>query len=325
MNNDKKMKEQAVYWLSCEKEGFTESRKLEFENWLKENPSHQKVYNRMKFIHKIPKSLSEKNREDLSQKVHKELSKTKLSLKIKYYYSGAAVLILILFFSLFKTYDNNSLQYEKIYVTDVKNLSKQSLPDGSIISLDAKTNLNIEFYKNRREAFLTNGKVIFSIAKDKSRPFVISSDNIQIEVVGTKFEVINLDNKITINVQEGRVKTYHLNKNKKRENTIILTKADTITYTNKGEVNNYSKINPEKIAIWQDDLINFNQVTLKEAFTEFAKYTNHTFEFSSNEIKNYLVTGEFKSNQLDIFLNTIIKIYPIKIEKKDKTIKIIKK
>ncbi|WP_044415416.1 FecR family protein [Halarcobacter anaerophilus] len=325
MNSDKKMKERAIYWLTCEKDGLTSSQKLEFENWLKESTSHQKVYNRMKFIYQLPKSLSEENRQNLSQEVHKKFSKSKLTLNAKYYYTSAAAIFLILFLTLFKTYNSTVLQYEKNYITDIKNLSKQKLPDGSIISLDAKTNLNIEFYKNRREAFLTNGKVIFSIAKDKNRPFVISSDNIQIEVVGTKFEVINLDNKITINVQEGRVKTYHLNKNKKRENTIILTKADTITYTNKGEVNNYSKINPEKIAIWQDDLINFNQVTLKEAFIEFAKYTNNTFEFSSNEIKNYLVTGEFKSNQLDIFLNTIIKIYPIKIEKKDKTIKIIKK
>ena len=325
MSMESKIKEQAVYWITCEKEGLNESQKKELESWLKENQLHQKTYDRMKFIHQMSNSLSKENSQKLSNEVHRNLSKSKLSFKVKSYYTSAAAIVLVLFFSLFKIYDENSLKYEKVYSTNTQSILEQSLPDGSIISLDAKTKLDIKFYKNKREAFLSNGKVMFNVEKNENRPFLITSNNIQIEVVGTKFEVINSNNKTTINVKEGKVRTYFLNDLDRKVNTRLLTKAETITYTNQGEVNKYLKLNPNKIALWQNNLINFNQISLKEALEEFSKYYDYNFDFSHKKIENYIITGEFATNQIDIFLNTITKIYPLNIDKKDKLIKISKK
>lgn len=325
MSMENRIKEQAIYWITCEKEGLSESQKKELESWLRKNLHHQKIYNRMKFIHQMPNSLSKENSQKLSQEVHQSLSKSKLSFKVKSYYASAAAIVLILVFSLFRVYDENSLKYEKNYLTKMQNITAQSLPDGSIISLDAKTKLDIKFYKNRREAFLSNGKVMFNVQKDKSRPFIITSDNIKIEVVGTKFEVINSNNKTIINVKEGKVKTYSFNNLGKKVNTRLLTRAEGIIYSNQGKIYKYLKPNPNKIAIWENNLINFNQLTLKQALAEFSKYYDYTFDFSHKEIENYIITGEFSTNQMDIFLKTIKKIYPIKIEKKNMFIKISKK
>ena len=57
MNIETKIKEDAIYWLTCEKEGFKENQKAEFENWIKEE-IHQKAYNRMKLVHQMAKSIS---------------------------------------------------------------------------------------------------------------------------------------------------------------------------------------------------------------------------------------------------------------------------
>ncbi|WP_228712712.1 FecR family protein [Halarcobacter mediterraneus] len=322
---ENKIKEQAVYWITCEKEGLNESQKKELKSWLKENPFHQKAYDRMKFIHQMSNSLSKENSQKLSSEVHRSLSKSKLSFKVKSYYTSAAAIVLVLFFSLFKIYDENSLKYEKVYSTNTQSILEQSLPDGSIISLDAKTKLDIKFYKNKREAFLSNGKVMFNVEKNENRPFLITSNNIQIEVVGTKFEVISSNNKTTINVKEGKVRTYFLNDLDRKVNTRLLTKAETITYTNQGKINKYLKLNPNKIALWQNNLISFNQISLKEALEEFSKYYDYNFDFSHKKIENYIITGEFATNQIDIFLSTITKIYPLNIDKKDKLIKISKK
>ncbi|MCG3715006.1 DUF4974 domain-containing protein, partial [Aliarcobacter butzleri] len=84
-------------------------------------------------------------------------------------------------------------------------------------------------------------------------------------------------------------------------------------------------IEPEKIALWRENKILFDKTTLKEALEEFSKYSDISVLFLSKELENYSITGEFSSTQLDIFIKTISKIYPIKIEKNEKSVRISKK
>lgn len=326
MNIKTKIKEEAIYWLACEKEGLNELEKQELKHWLESNQEHQKAYNRMKLVQQMAKSISKENAQILSEQAHKEARKIRFLEKTRYFSSAAAILLIVCF-SAFKIYDNNfAVQYSKTFQTDKTNLANQQLPDGSSIFIDAKTNLNIEFYKGKREVTLNDGRVMFEVAKDENRVFIIKSGDINIEVVGTKFEVIHKKDITTINVEEGIVKTYFSSYFFDKQNEKLLTKENSITYSNfQGNINNQEKINPEKIALWRENLISLNKVSLKDAFDEFSKYNDISTSFSSKEVENYLVTAEFSSTQLEIFLKTISKIYPLKIDKNDKNIKISKK
>ena len=326
MNIKTKIKEEAIYWLACEKEGLNELEKQELKHWLESNQEHQKAYNRMKLVQQMAKSISKENAQILSEQAHKEARKIRFLEKTRYFSSAAAILLIVCF-SAFKIYDNNfAVQYSKTFQTDKTNLANQQLPDGSSIFIDAKTNLNIEFYKGKREVTLNNGRVMFEVAKDENRVFIIKSGDINIEVVGTKFEVIHKKDITTINVEEGIVKTYFSSYFFDKQNEKLLTKENSITYSNfQGNINNQEKINPEKIALWRENLISLNKVSLKDAFDEFSKYNDISTSFSSKEVENYLITAEFSSTQLEIFLKTISKIYPLKIDKNDKVIKISKK
>lgn len=326
MNIKTKIKEEAIYWLACEKEGLNELEKQELKHWFESNQEHQKAYNRMKLVQQMAKSISKENAQILSEQAHKEARKIRFLEKTRYLSSAAAILLIVCF-SAFKIYDNNfAVQYSKTFQTDKTNLANQQLPDGSRIFIDAKTNLNIEFYKGKREVTLNDGRVMFEVAKDENRVFIIKSGDINIEVVGTKFEVIHKKDITTINVEEGIVKTYFSSYFFDKQNEKLLTKENSITYSNfQGNINNQEKINPEKIALWRENLISLNKVSLKDAFDEFSKYNDISTSFSSKEVENYLITAEFSSTQLEIFLKTISKIYPLKIDKNDKNIKISKK
>ncbi|CAM3400967.1 FecR family protein [Arcobacter aquimarinus] len=324
MNSEIKIKEEAIYWIACEKEGFDKNQKIEFENWIREE-LHQKIYNRMKFVHQMAKSLSKENKENLSDNVHFEIRKERFSKKIRYFSSAAAVLF-VLCFSAFKIYDNNfKVQFSQSLMTDKRSL-KEKLPDGSTIFVDAKTALDIEFFNGKREVTLKEGRVMFEVAKDKNRVFIIKSNDINIEVVGTKFEVIHKKDNTTINVEEGIVKTYFTKYFFDKQNEKLLTKENSITYLNEqGNITNQENINPNKIALWRENKIVLDKTTLKEALEEFSKYSDINISFLSKELETYYITGEFSSTQLDIFLKTITKIYPIKVDKKADEISISKK
>lgn len=324
MNIETKIKEEATYWLILEKEGLNNEKKEKLNLWLKDE-NNKKAYNRIKFVHQMSKSLSKENSQILTQEIHNKISKKKLSNRIKHFSSAAAIL-LIFCFSAFKVYEYNfKVQFSQNLMTDKSSLSRE-LPDGSIIYVDAKTNLNIEYFNGKREVNLINGRAMFEVAKDENRPFIIKSKDINIEVIGTKFEVINKEDTTTINVENGVVKTYYSKYFFDKQNQAILTKAQSLTYSNEiGAISQIKIIEPEKIALWRENKILFDKTTLKEALEEFSKYSDISVLFLSKDLENYSITGEFLSTQLDIFIKTISKIYPIKIEKNEKSIRISKK
>lgn len=323
-NSNNIINQKATYWIACQKEGLSSIQQIEFDIWLKENPLHLITFNKVKKTHDLFKSLSKEVSSKLSEDANKGAKRTKIIEKTKPL-AFAAMFLLAISAGIFTINDYKNPSFSHVYITKNEKIDKIKLPDDSIIELDAKTNINIEFYKSKRLVNLVEGTVMFSIAKDKSRPFIIKSENTYIEVVGTKFEVSKKDKSTIINVEEGIVKTYHLNQYDKKKNIVLLTKKDTITYSKFGEMQNYKKIDINKIASWRSDFINLNKVTLKEAINKFSKYTDVYFFFSSKEVENYTVTGKFSYDQIDIFLKNISKIYPIKIVKNDKFIQISKK
>ncbi len=322
-NSNNTITQKATYWIACQNEGFSSAQQIEFDVWIKENPLHLSTFNKVKETHNIFKNLSKNTASKLSEKANKGAKRTKIIEKIKPL-AVAAIFLLAVYASIFTINDYTNPSFSHIYITQNEKIDEIKLPDGSVIELDAKTNLSVEFYKTKRLVNLTSGTAMFSVAKDKNRPFIIKSNNTYIEVVGTKFEVNKIDKSTIIKVEEGIVKTYHLNQYDIKKNIIILTKQDTITYSNFGEVHNYKKVDLSKIATWRSDFINLNQVTLKEAIGKFSKYSNLSFSFSSTEIENYTITGGFDFNQVDIFLKNISKIYPIKIVKNGDFIQISK-
>lgn len=77
------------------------------------------------------------------------------------------------------------------YVTQASEKRKMSLPDGSVVWLNAGSRLQYDpagLYNGTRQVFL-EGEAYFDIAHDASRPFRVRSGAMEIKVLGTAFNV----------------------------------------------------------------------------------------------------------------------------------------
>jgi transmembrane sensor len=107
---------------------------------------------------------------------------------------------------------NNIVPAEKefIYQTEFQQVSVEKLPDGSVVHLNAGSSLSFakEFGNNHRELKL-EGEAFFYVEPNEKIPFIISTGNSKIRVVGTAF---NVDGQIPglkkISVVEGIVAVY---------------------------------------------------------------------------------------------------------------------
>ncbi|PZQ65872.1 MAG: hypothetical protein DI570_00180 [Phenylobacterium zucineum] len=81
-----------------------------------------------------------------------------------------------------------------------------SLGDGSVITLNTATRLEVAYSKDRRHVRLLAGEALFDVAKDAARPFVVTVRGADVRAVGTSFTVSSLDrDAVRVLVREGVV------------------------------------------------------------------------------------------------------------------------
>lgn len=82
---------------------------------------------------------------------------------------------------------------------------RQTLPDGSVVELNAGAEIAVNYTPERRSIELKRGEALFQVAKNPVRPFVVTANHLSVTAVGTAFTVKNAATGVGVVVTEGRV------------------------------------------------------------------------------------------------------------------------
>ena len=307
MTINKKVEDDALTWIMKEKEGLTPDEVRELGQFLKHR-LNQKAYTKYQNLYNYFSDIKEENIEEIEQ----EIIQNKKSLQLNKIFLPFAASILIISFLSYFYYESQQVLYQKHYQTSISKKVNILLPDDSAIDLDAQSNIDIKYYQKKRFVNFTSGKAVFSVHKNKQRPFFIKVGNTQIEVVGTKFEVMKIENRNTINVIEGIVRISYI-LNDKIKHLIVLKKGQSFSLDNKGKNLKLKEIDIIDIAKWKDDLIRFDKTTLKQAFKEFSRYTDKSILLKDYRVSNFKISGIFAVKELDKFIDSLSEIYNLNI------------
>lgn len=85
-------------------------------------------------------------------------------------------------------------------------LGHETLQDGSTLVLNAGSAVDVRFSRSERRVALIAGEVIFDVAHEPERPFVIDSGPARITVLGTRFAVNRLAGRVRVSVDRGTVR-----------------------------------------------------------------------------------------------------------------------
>lgn len=82
----------------------------------------------------------------------------------------------------------------------------QVLEDGTQVTLASNSAINLRFDARRRELELVRGEVLVNVAKDASRPFVVSTPEARLTALGTRYVVERREGVTILTVIESRVR-----------------------------------------------------------------------------------------------------------------------
>jgi transmembrane sensor len=94
---------------------------------------------------------------------------------------------------------------EQVFRTDAAENQLITLPDGSRVTLGARTELTVRFGSGRRLVNLERGEALFEVAHDRVHPFIVQAGRGTVTAIGTAFDIHRAEDRVTITVTEGSV------------------------------------------------------------------------------------------------------------------------
>ena len=145
------------------------------------------------------------------------------------------------------------------------------LKDGSSVTANADTQLEVAFERQTRAIDLQRGEAWFSVAKDVTRPFIVTVGNVRVRAVGTAFSVRRLGDGAEVLVTEGVVETWIVNAQNKMERVAAGLKIFVSDIAGPSRpVMAPSEIN-RRLA-WRNGEVVLDGETVADAAAEFNRY-----------------------------------------------------
>jgi hypothetical protein len=213
------------------------------------------------------------------------------------------------------------------------------LQDGSMIVLADKSEISYrQPFTNTRDVTL-KGKAYFKVAKDKTRPFTVISEDISTTALGTEFTVTAFEktNRIIVRLYEGKVVVKPVRKgNGKFKNDVYLLPGQEFVYTHgmTGKPKSFKiedEKSPEKILNQEMEQDNpflpqnaqeswymFNNQSLEEVLDELSGIYNVKIIYNKEEVSKIYFTRKYdRTDSLEFILQEIGTLNNLKITKKD--------
>lgn len=178
------------------------------------------------------------------------------------------------------------------------------LPDGTDVWLNAGTTMRypISFMKSKREITL-DGEAYFEVAHNEKCPFVVHTYAMDVEVLGTKFnvEAYSKKNFFEASLMQGKVK---VTSPSNETQSVILSPNQKTTLEHGRLV--VSEIDDYGIYRWKEGLYCFRDKPLGDIMKDLEKYYDLNISIHNQEIAGVVLTGKFRiSEGLDYILRVL--------------------
>ena len=196
-------------------------------------------------------------------------------------------------------------------LTPVGEIRRVPLLDGSVVAVNTNTELNIDIKPGLREITLEKGEVWFDVAKDKSRPFVVSSGDIRVRAIGTAFSVRRRDDGADVLVTEGTVETWTVGSESDVRQVMAGSKVFVSDIAGPSRVVAASQQIDRALA-WREGEIALDGETLAEAAVEFNRYNERKLTIDP-ALSNERLVGWFHTNEPDNFAAAAATVLKLKV------------
>ena len=271
--------------------------------WVKESAENETYFRQFEESWLVSVSSAEKSRFHKEQayqnfvarinSTDKKIKNRTFPLRKVFYYAACVLLIFMAGIGaqyLFERFQDKELLTYSLEAPR-KAKVKMSLPDGSLVWLNAASTLcyNNEFGVSNRDLTL-QGEGYFEISKNPELPLIVTSGNVKVRVLGTKFNVQNYqdDDEIRVALLEGSIDF----SDSRYDKSIVMKPNQLITCNKRTGVLTLKDINAEYANSWIYGDVFFNEEKLGTIAKVLERAFDVAIHFENDDLKNLIFYGD---------------------------------
>ncbi len=295
---------EAAEWfalLGCESTSHTEHE--QWEAWLNAKPEHRAAWQRVEFFtHKFNSlpaqaSISALNSPNLQRR---QALKT------------LAVLCALGMSSWHVSRQGYWQAWTADFHSGVGEIETITLADGSIVTLDTASAINVDFSPNLRRLTLVRGEIYIETAHDNSnvhRPFVVDCSAGRVRALGTRFSVREQTTDCHAAVYQGAINIQPANNTTSSQ----ILKAGQAANFNREQIDVVTKVEAHQPA-WSQGILLADNLPLSEFVLQLNRY-RHGFITCAPEIAHLRIVGAFPIHDQERILALLQETLPLSVSK----------
>ena len=225
--------------------------------------------------------------------------------------------------------NNSSTNFYKTQFSQIKHIT---LPDGSKVTLNANSELKLSADWSQtgdRQVWL-NGEAYFEVEKKPAthQKFVVHTNDIDVEVLGTKFNVNTRHAKAIVSLEEGKIKlslhgeTKAMLQKKVKQDVIEMKPGEVVRLDTASGIALITEPNISAHSGWVRNEFHFNNTSLKDIAVMIKDVYGYSLETSDDQLLQRSITGDLRAAGLQELVDVLQLTFKLKMTIDNKSIKI---
>jgi hypothetical protein len=208
----------------------------------------------------------------------------------------------------------DKLIYNTIKVPYGKRFELQ-LSDGTIVHLNSGTTLKypVKFIASENRQVFLDGEAFFDVTKDKTHPFIVNADNLNVRVLGTHFNVSNYpEDKLTdVVLVEGSVGLHTTNEKFNAEKNTVLKPGFKGSFSKTDNQIKTKAVVTDVYTAWIKGGLTFRDMTFKDISKKLERHYNVTIVNQNSKLSNERFNASFGDEPIEKVLSYFNEIHGI--------------
>ena len=207
---------------------------------------------------------------------------------------------------------NRNPAVETLTVASAKEVLKDTLPDGSVVTLNKHSSLSYpNRFRGESRKVTLKGEAFFDVTPDKEKPFTIEVNEVIVKVVGTSFNIRSDSGMTEVIVETGIVQVTH------KGQTVELRPGEKIAVPEKDTTLVVQKETEQLYNYYRSREFVCDNTPLWKLVNVLNEAYNANIIIERKEIRGLPLTTTFSNESLDRILELISLTLNVKVEKKE--------
>lgn len=187
------------------------------------------------------------------------------------------------------------------------------LEDGTRLTLEPATAVDIAYVDGQRLVRLTRGEALFDVQHDEAHPFRVAAGERVISDLGTRFNIRVQADETRVRLDEGSLGvTVGSDPHAATGEAKILVPGQELV-ARRGQSDAITQVEPKMASDGERQVIQFDNISLAEAVAQINRYTDQKLVVNDPKVGALRVSGAFRTDDPMRFATTLTTLYPVRL------------